>query len=90
MWNSYRSIRLDLYAPTGKVIARFEVNSRIYAEHLDEETVTRGLRVAMRNAAARFLVEFHSRLDVRIWLADLGFTEPLAQVSLPRPHSQLM
>ena len=81
---------LALYAPTGKVIARFEVNSRIYAEHLDEETVTRGLRVAMRNAAARFLVEFHSRLDVRIWLADLGFTEPLAQVSLPRPHSQLM
>jgi hypothetical protein len=57
---------------------------------LMEETVTRGLRVAMRNAAARFLVEFHSRLDVRIWLADLGFTEPLAQVSLPRPHSQLM
>lgn len=79
---------LALYAPTGKIIAKFEVNGRTHAEYVDEAIVTRGLRVAMRNAAARFLVDLHDRPDVHIWLAGLGLAEPPARVSSPRPHGQ--
>jgi len=79
---------LTLYTPTGNVIARFEVNGRIYYEQVDEDTVIRGLRVAMRNAAARFLVDLHDRPDVHVWLAGLGLVEPHARVSSPRPHGQ--
>ncbi len=79
---------LTLYAPTGQVIAKFDVNSSIYYEYANLETIARALRVAMRNAAARFLVDLPDHPDVHVWLTSLGLIEPLARVSSPRPHGQ--
>ena len=79
---------LTLYAPTGREIAKFDVSSSIYYEHTNEEIVARALRVAMRNAVARFLVDLPDHPDVHAWLASLGLVEPLARVSSPGPHGQ--
>lgn len=79
---------LTLYAPTGTVVAKLDAQSSVYNEHVDEETVARALRAAMRNAAARFLVDLPDHPDVHAWLTSLGLIEPLAKVSSPRPHDQ--
>ncbi len=79
---------LTLYSPTGREIAKFDVNSSIYYGHANEENVARALRVAMRNAAARFLVDLPDHPDVHAWLTSLGLVDPLAGVSSPRPHGQ--
>ncbi len=79
---------LTLYAPTGQLIAKLEVKSSVYYEHVNEDNVERALRVAMRNAAARFLVDLPDHPDVHAWLTSLGLVDPLAGVSSPRPHGK--
>jgi hypothetical protein len=79
---------LTLYAHTGQVIAKFDVNGGVYYDNANEENVAGALRVAMRNAAARFLVDLPDHPDVHAWLMSLGLVDPLAGVSSPRPHGQ--
>jgi hypothetical protein len=75
---------LTLYTPRGSVIATFDANGSIYTGDLDEETVMRGLRVAMRNAAAKFLVEFPGDPDVVAWLQRSDSGASLAMEPAPR------
>jgi hypothetical protein len=75
---------LTLYAASGTVIAKFDADGATYSDRVDDETVSRGLRVAMRNAAAKFLVDFPDNPDVHAWLSGLGRREPLAMGSLLR------
>lgn len=72
---------LTLYAPSGTVIAKFDADGATYSDRVDDETVPRGLRVAMRNAAAKFLVDFSDNPDIHAWLSGLGDREPLAMGS---------
>jgi len=69
---------LTLYAPAGSVIAEFDANGSSYADDMSEETIERGLRVAMRTAAAKFLVDFPDRPEVAAWLRRVGAGQPLA------------
>lgn len=80
------SVRYDItvYTPTGAVIAAFDADGSVYADHLDEETVLRGLRVAMRNAAAKFLVDFPDHPGVVAWLRQFDSGAPLAMGPAPR------
>ena len=75
---------LALYTPAGSVIAELDANGSSYADDLSEETVERGLRAAMRNAAAKFLVDFPDHPDVVAWLRRTGAGQPLAMGPPPR------
>lgn len=79
---------ITLYTPTGTVIAEFDANGSISADGMSEEIAERGLRVAMRNAAATFLVDFPDHPDVAAWLRRTGAGQPLAKVPPPRRGGQ--
>ncbi len=79
---------VTLYSPAGTVVAKLDVRSSVYYEYANEEIVARALRAAMRNAVARFLVDFPNHPDVHAWLTSLGLVDPLAGASSPRPHGR--
>jgi len=79
---------LTLYTPTGSLIAELDADGSIYADDMSEETVERGLRVAMRNAAAKFLVDFPDHPDVAAWLRRTGAGQPLAKAPPPQRGGQ--
>ena len=77
---SLSSVRyaFTLTGANGRVIADWTVDGRHAGEISGERTVAHSVRLAMRDAAAEFLIGFREEHEIRAWLARLEIIAPNA------------